>query len=168
MTENAEPLSAEQRELVAVGASVGAGCHPCVRHHIKAAVETGVSEERLIAALTSSDRIAAEATTHMVAHSRGVLGAEPTATAAPSSALDDALASFGAAIAANDKTAIEAQLAATRAAGATKAQLEQAVQTVAKVQENAARIHLREAERLVATASEEPAEKPAPSQKPLR
>jgi AhpD family alkylhydroperoxidase len=161
MTENTEQLSKEQKELVAVGASVGAGCHPCVKHHVMAAVEAGVDEERLIAALTSSDRIAAEATKRMVAHSRGALGADPTATAVPNSALDDALASFGAAIAANDKTAIEAQLAAAQAAGATKAQLEQAVQTTAKVQENAARIHLREAERLVAKAAEEPAENPA-------
>jgi AhpD family alkylhydroperoxidase len=28
-------LSLHQRELVAVGASVGAGCHPCVSHHIR-------------------------------------------------------------------------------------------------------------------------------------
>jgi AhpD family alkylhydroperoxidase len=168
MTENAVQLSTEQKELVAVGASVGAGCHPCVKHHVKTAVEAGVNEERLIAALTSSDRIAAEATKRMVAHSRGVLGADPTATAVPSSALDGALASFGAAIAANDKTAIEAQLAAAQAAGATKAQLEQAVQTAAKVQENAARIICARQSGWSRRQSKSPLRSPPPSRKPLR
>jgi AhpD family alkylhydroperoxidase len=162
MTDNGEHLSTEQKELVAVGASVGAGCHPCVKHHIRAAVEAGVGEERLIAALTSGDRIATEATKRMVTHSRGLLGAEPTAAAASASSLDDALASFGAAITANDRTAIETQLAAAQSAGVTQAQLGQAVKTAAKVQENAARIHLREAERLVAKSAEGPAEKASP------
>lgn len=152
MVDKAEQLSAEQKELVAVGASVGAGCHPCVKHHIKAAVKAGVGEERLIAALTASDRIATEATKRMAVHSRGVLGAEPTASATARSPLDDALASFGAAVAANDRAAIESQIAAARAAGASRAELEQAVQTAATVQENAARIHIREAERLIGDA----------------
>lgn len=153
MTDNAEQLGPEQEELVAVGASVGAGCHPCVRHHIKAAVEAGVDTEQLLTALSSADRIAAEATRRMATHSRGVLGVDPTASVAAAASLDDTLASFGAAITANDKVAIEAQLAAARAAGASQAQLQEAVQTAAKVQENAARIHLREAERLVAKSA---------------
>lgn len=149
MTNDTERLSEKQKELVAVGASVGAGCHPCVKHHIKAAVKAGVGEQRLVAALTSSDRIGVEASKRMAAHSRGVLGVEPTASAAAESSLDDALASFGAAVAANDRAAIEAQVAAGRAAGASPAQLQEAVEAAATVQENAARIHVREAERLV-------------------
>ena len=149
MTEHAETLTVEQKELVAVGASVGAGCHPCVRHHIKAAVMAGVDEQRVLAALATSDRIAAEAVERMGPYSREVLGVEPTARAAAGSSLDDALAGFGAAIAANDAAAINGQLLAARAAGASISQLETAIETAANVQRNAARIHVREAERLV-------------------
>lgn len=149
MTDTAEQLSPEQTELVAVGASTSAGCHPCVKHHIKEAVKAGLGEEQLVAALTSGDRIASEATKRMATHSRAVLGVEPTVRAAPASSLDDALVSLGAAIAANDKVAIEAQIAVARAAGVSQAQLESAVKVAATVQENAGRIHIREAERLV-------------------
>jgi AhpD family alkylhydroperoxidase len=149
MTGGKETLTTEQKEFVLVGASVGAGCHPCVKHHIKAALKAGVEEQRLVAALTSGDRVAAEANERMGVHSRGVLGVEPTASAAMASSLDDALASFGAAVAANDKAAIEAQITAARAAGASGSQLQAAIQAAAAVQENAARIHIREAERLV-------------------
>ena len=153
MTGDEQRLSGEQVELVAVGASVGVGCHPCVRHHLKAATEAGVGEQRLVAALASSDRVAAEAGERMVAHARGVLGVEPGASAQAESSLDDALASFGAALGANDKVAIEQQMLAAQAAGASRSELEQAIQTAAKVQENAARIHVREAERLLEQAT---------------
>jgi len=33
------------KELVAIGASVGAHCQPCLEYHIKAAIELGVTEE---------------------------------------------------------------------------------------------------------------------------
>ena len=149
MTEHAETLTVEQKELVAVGASVGAGCHPCVRHHIKAAVKAGVDQSHVLAALATGDRIAAEAVRRMGPYSREVLGVEPTASAAAASSLDDALAALGAAIAANDAAAIDGQLLAARAAGASISQLEAAIETAANVQRNAARIHVREAERLV-------------------
>ena len=158
MTEHAETLTVEQKELVAVGASVGAGCHPCVRHHIKAAVKAGVDEQRVLAALATSDRIAAEAVERMGPYSREVLGAEPTARAAAASSLDDALAAFGAAIAANDAAAIKVQLLGARAAGASISQLEAAIETAANVQRNAARIHIREAERLLGQPAADPDE----------
>src|SRR6266571_3115693 len=61
MTTDAQKLSEEQKELVAVGASVGAGCHPCVSYHIKAGAKAGLSGDRLLAAVTSAERVAAEA-----------------------------------------------------------------------------------------------------------
>jgi AhpD family alkylhydroperoxidase len=143
-----QKLGSEQRELVAVGASVGAGCHPCVNYHIKAATKAGVTGERLLAALASSERVAAEAAERMTVHARGKLGTEVTAPAA-ASPLDDALASFGGALGANDLANIEHHMRAAADLGASHAQLEEAIATAQKVQENATRIHVREARRLL-------------------
>ena len=143
-----QKLSSEQRELVAVGASVGAGCHPCVSYHIKAATKAGVTGERLLAALASSERVASEAAERMTVHARGQLGPGVTAPAA-ASPLDDALASFGGALGANDLVNIEHHMRAAAELGASHAQLEEAIATAQKVQENATRIHVREARRLL-------------------
>jgi AhpD family alkylhydroperoxidase len=148
MTTQEQNLSAEQKELVAVGASVGAGCQPCVSHHLKAAAKAGLDGEQLLAAVTSAERVSAEAAVAMADHARGKLG--PTVTsAALLSRLEEALASLGAALGANDKQNIERQLRAAADLGASRSQLEQAIETAHNVQENAARIHLHEAERLL-------------------
>jgi AhpD family alkylhydroperoxidase len=146
-------LSSEQKELVAVGASVGAGCHPCVSHHLKAGAKAGLEGEQLLAAVTSAERVTAEAAVAMGDHVRAKLG--PTVTApALLSRLEQALASLGAALGANDATNIERQLRTALELGASRPQLEQAIDTAHTVQENAARIHLREAQRLLDSLAE--------------
>jgi AhpD family alkylhydroperoxidase len=148
MTTEQQNLSPEQRELVAVGASVGAGCHPCVSHHLKAGAKAGLDGERLLAAVTSAERVTAEAAVAIGDHVRGKLGPSVTQPALQSR-LEEALASLGAALGANDATNIERQLRAAVALGASRPQLQQAIETAHGVQENAARIHVREAERLL-------------------
>lgn len=143
-----QKLSLEQKELVAVGASVGAGCHPCVDHHLKAGAKAGLDGEQLLAAVTNAERVAAEAAVVMGDHVRGTLGAS-VAEPAFLSRLEEALTSLGAALGANDAGSIERQLRTALDLGATKPELEQAIATAHTVQENAARIHLREAERLL-------------------
>ena len=146
MTSQEQNLSAEQKELVAVGASVGAGCQPCVSHHLKAGAQAGLEGEQLLAAVASAERVSAEAAVAMSDHARAKLGANNT-TPALLSRLEEALASLGAALGANDPTNIERQLRAAADLGATRLQLQQALETAHTVQENAARIHLREAQR---------------------
>ena len=70
MATNEQRLSMEQRELVAVGASIGAGCHPCVKYHIKAGTDAGLAGGRLLAAVTSAERVAVEAAERMHVHAR--------------------------------------------------------------------------------------------------
>jgi AhpD family alkylhydroperoxidase len=145
-----EKLSPEQNELLAVGVSVGAGCHPCVDHHLNAGAKAGLDGGRLLAAVTSAERVTAEAAVRMGDHLRGKLG--PTVSEpALLSPLEEALASLGAALGANDAENIERQLRTALDSGASRPQLEQAIETARTVQENAARIHLREAERLIDT-----------------
>jgi AhpD family alkylhydroperoxidase len=146
-------LNTEQKELVAVGASVGAGCHPCVSHHLKAGAKAGLEGEQLLAAVTSAERVTAEAAVAIGDHVRAKLG--PTVTEpALLSRLEQALASLGAALGANDATNIERQLRSALELGASRQQLEQAIDTAHTVQENAARIHLREAQRLLDSLAE--------------
>ena len=143
-----QELNLEQRELVAVAASVGAGCQPCVSHHLKAGAKAGLDGERLLAAVTSAERVTAEAAVAMGDHVRGKLGPD-VASPALLSRLEEALAALGAALGANDAKNIEHQLRAALELGASRSQLQQAIETAHTVQENAARIHLREAERLL-------------------
>jgi AhpD family alkylhydroperoxidase len=143
-----QELSLEQKELVAVAASVGAGCQPCASHHLKAGANAGLEGERLLAAVTSAERVSAEAAVAMGDHVRGKLG-PGVASPALLSRLEEALASLGAALGANDAKNIERQLRAALELGASRSQLQQAIKTAHTVQENAARIHVREAERLL-------------------
>ena len=39
-------------ELVAIGASVAANCHPCVKYHVAKAAEVGVSKEDIAEAVS--------------------------------------------------------------------------------------------------------------------
>ncbi len=143
-----QSLSGEQKELVAVGASIGSGCHPCTDYHLKAGAKVGLDGERLLAAVSSAERAAAEAAVRMTDHVRRELGPEVKVPAA-ASALDDALASFGAALGANDLSNIERHMRAAVELGASRPQLQEAIDVAQNVQQNAIRIHLREAERLL-------------------
>ncbi len=148
MTSRELNLSAEQKELVAVGASVGAGCQPWVSHHLKAGARAGLEGEQLLAAVASAERVGAEAAVAMGDHARATLGASVTSPALLSR-LEEALASLGAAFGANDATNIERQLRAAASLGASRSQMRQAIDTAHDVQESAARIHLGEAEPLL-------------------
>src|SRR5512133_3433640 len=150
MTTPEQNLSPEQKELAAVGASVGAGCHPCVSHHLNAGAKAGLDGEQLLAAVTSAERVNAEAAVAMGDHVRAKLG-PGVSSPALLPRLEDALASLGAALGANDARNIERQLRAAAELGASRSQLQQAIETAHTVHENAARIHLCDAKRRLDT-----------------
>ena len=68
MTKDEQKLGLEQRESMAIGASVGAGCYPCVSHHIQASRAAGLSSDRLLAATTSAEGVMIQATSRMAVH----------------------------------------------------------------------------------------------------
>jgi len=152
MATEEQKLDGEQRELVAVAASVGAGCHPCVSYHVKAATKAGLTGGRLLGAVTSAERVAGEAAERMAVHARTELGTQATDPVAVSP-LDDALASLGAALAANDLVNIEGQMLAAARAGASQSQLQEALEVAQNVQQHAARIHFEKAVRLLETSA---------------
>jgi len=40
-------MKGKMKELVAIGASIGSNCTPCLKHHIRLAKEYGASEEEI-------------------------------------------------------------------------------------------------------------------------
>ena len=40
------------KKLIAVGASVGANCHPCLEHHVGKALEFGIDRNEIMEAIT--------------------------------------------------------------------------------------------------------------------
>ena len=146
MAPDTQNLSPAQKELIAVGASVGAGCHPCVSHHLKAGAQAGLDAGQLLAAVAGAEAVASEATVLVADHARGKVGQTAAATLSP---LEDALAALGAALGANDAAAIDLQLRAALDLGVSKQQLREAIATAKNVQENAGRIHARKADELL-------------------
>lgn len=41
----------QTRKLIAVGASVGANCHPCLEYHVGKALESGIDENEIMEAV---------------------------------------------------------------------------------------------------------------------
>jgi AhpD family alkylhydroperoxidase len=152
-----QKLSEDQRELVAIGASIGAGCHPCVSHHLKAGAKAGLSVERLLGSVVRAELAAAESAERLTDHVRAQLGSEvrePKVTPP----LDEALASLGGALGANDLANVERQLLAAQQHGVSRSQLRDAIELGRGVQENATRMHFRAAldllERATATGQQ--------------
>ena len=153
MGDEQQRLTDDQRELVAIGASVGAGCQPCVTHHLKAGAKAGMPPERLLAGVINAELAAAESAERLTDHVRAQLGSEvkePKAT--PS--LDEALASLGGALASNDLTNVRRQLKVCQQLGMTRTQLREAIELGRAVQENATRMHFRAALDLLERATE--------------
>jgi AhpD family alkylhydroperoxidase len=146
MNTDERELSQQEKELVGLGASVGAGCHPCLDYHLKTAIKADLDDDRLRTAITTAQLVTAQAAEDLALHIRRQLDTEDLTPAAPA-ASDIELAALGAAIGANDRTNIERHMTAAAALGVTRSQLQQAIDVANNVQTNAAGIHLRAAQR---------------------
>jgi len=90
-------LNLRDRELVALGAALAAGCAPCLDYHVPRAREAGLSDEEMAEAIALADKIrrvpadkALETATHAIAAPYATAGEEscagsPERTAGPSS-----------------------------------------------------------------------------------
>ncbi len=47
MSENVSPLSPQVAELVAIGASIGGNCLPCLRYHFAEAIKNGCTIQEI-------------------------------------------------------------------------------------------------------------------------
>jgi AhpD family alkylhydroperoxidase len=55
-------LASAERELIALGISVAAGCKPCTSHHLRAAREAGVTDEEMMEAVAVAVSVRTHAT----------------------------------------------------------------------------------------------------------
>ena len=81
-------LEQTEKELVAIGASVGAGCRPCIEHHVMAAREVGLSESELADAVDAAFALRTQATALFAGRVRELLGGSASALEPPPSATD--------------------------------------------------------------------------------
>jgi AhpD family alkylhydroperoxidase len=122
-------LTQKEKELVAIGASIAAGCQPCTEHHFKAVREAGATEAEIRRAVDAALCVRNSATKIMTELAEKQLGngraiEEPCCS---SKALINELVSVGAALAVNCTTNLETHLQAARTAGATDRQIQTAL-----------------------------------------
>lgn len=134
-------MQRKEKELIAVAASIAAGCEFCTRFHVKAARECGAVDDELQGMVNLALTVRERATTRMASVAWGELGrnfAPPSCeNSMPVNRLD-ALASAAAALAANCGSGVPMFLAAAIKAGATDADTQVALGLARKIKPVAA------------------------------
>jgi AhpD family alkylhydroperoxidase len=149
-------------EFVALGASVGAGCRPCLKYHVNAARKAGIGEPGIRHAVDVALRIRRQASDDMARLADELLdGADPAE--APEQAPDatsDALIAIGAAFAAGSVPLLASCLAAARRIGTPEPKIQMALTIARTVKREAGKKVDKAADALVTSqtaAVEEPA-----------
>ena len=154
-------LEQKDKELVAIGASIGALCRPCIDHHIPAGRDAGLTEPELARAVETAEathRIAAELLSR---RSRELLQAAATRAggavqAEPTSRLDG-LVALGASIGGNCHPLLEQHIAGALRQGLTASQVRSAIKMAEIVQQHAAGITAGKAAAALEAAEPNPA-----------
>jgi len=76
------------KELIAIGASVGAHCQPCLTYHVEKARELGLDDEEIRVAIETGHMVEKGAMSAMRKFSANILDAASSATACKSSTGD--------------------------------------------------------------------------------
>lgn len=85
-------MDQKTKELIAIGASVGAHCQPCLTWHVQKAREMGIDDESIREAIETGHRVEKGAMSAMRKFSDGLLSAQ---TASTNQETCDALKVFG-------------------------------------------------------------------------
>jgi AhpD family alkylhydroperoxidase len=67
-------LTDAQREFVALGAAIGAGCQPCTQYHVRAALKAGLGREEILQALEQAQSVRQEGGVAVANVGRTMLG----------------------------------------------------------------------------------------------
>ena len=134
-------LEQKEKELAAIGASIGANCRPCIEHHLPAGREAGLSETELADAVATARTVGHRAVELFSTRVDELLGhggsaQEPGPPAGTSSERE--LVALGASVGANSHPLLQVHIAAALDAGLTPVQVEAALQMAEYVQERAA------------------------------
>ncbi len=154
-------LDQKDKELVAIGASIGALCRPCIEHHIPAGRDAGLTEPELARAARVAEATHRTATGLLSGRTRELLrgGEVPAGAAAqtePMSQLDE-LVVLGASIGANCHPLLEQHIACALQHGLTADQVRSAIKMAEIVQQHAAEITASKAAAALEAAEPNPA-----------
>ncbi len=106
-------LTLKEKELVAVGISVAAGCRPCTRYHLRAVREAGASQDEIRAGLRVALQARKSAAERMEHWALALLDADEQQTEAePPAAVDrlEQLTGLGATFSVNCSESLREQL----------------------------------------------------------
>jgi AhpD family alkylhydroperoxidase len=146
-------LTEKEHELVALGASIGAGCRPCTRYHVGAALKNGLTVEEVQRAIGEAQSARCEAVSFVGDVGRTSLGIESGGNGdhlQPASR-EQLLVYLGAAAGGNAADLVK--LYASETPGGTRLsgeELRSALEIAEDVKEHAAEFFRRDAERLTA------------------
>ncbi len=134
-------LEQRDKELAAIGASIGSNCRPCVDHHIPAAREAGLSEAELTQAVATARAVRDRAVVLLTSRVEELLGGEsvrPTPGSVAEGSRDEELVAIGASIGANSHSLLEVQIANALGLGLTSTEVGAALAMAERVQRRAA------------------------------
>lgn len=150
-----ERLTPEQREMVAIGASVGAGCLPCSSFHFKQSRAIGLEAGRMLAAALEAEHVVSDANERLSVHVHEEFDAN-TDSPANMPRIDRELAALGASITANSLPNMRRHLIKASECGLSGKQLAEAIRVAAQVQKKAGEGHIEEAARFLGHLGAEP------------
>ena len=133
-------LTDVQRESVALGASVGAGCQPCTQYHVRAALKAGLSREEILRSLDEAEAVRRQGGVAVANVGRTMLGLgqeEAQVDAQPSDGRQ-ALVYIGAAAGCNSGGLLARYLEGAGGLGLSAEELAEAVQVAQTVKEKGA------------------------------
>lgn len=133
-------LEQRDKELAAIGSSIGCSCRPCIEYHIPAGRKAGLSEADLAEAVAIARTVRDEAIELLAPRVDELLGAasasaEPAPVAETSRA--HALVCLGASFGANSHPLLEHHIAAALYLGLSSAEVEAAIRMAGYVQKRA-------------------------------
>ena len=133
---NHKTLTQKEKELIATGASVAAGCQPCTAHHFKAVRDAGATEEEISQAVADALCVRNSATRVLKELTEQLLGNGPTTeeSCCSSKPLIGELVSIGASFAVNCTTNMATHLEKAQAVGATEQQIKVAIGIARSIQ----------------------------------
>jgi AhpD family alkylhydroperoxidase len=137
------PLDQREKELAAIGASIGSNCRPCIEHHIAAGREAGLSDGEVQDAVATAHAVRVQAVELLSARVSQLLGHggvahEPAGLAQASRGGE--LVALGASVGANSHSLLRLHIGAAIDMGLTPLQIRSALKMAEYVQQRAAEL----------------------------
>jgi AhpD family alkylhydroperoxidase len=137
------PLEQRDKELAAIGASIGANCRPCIEHHLAAGREAGLSGQDLDDAVASAHLLRRQAVNLLSARIDELLGhggSPPEPVAFVETSTERELVALGVSVGANSHALLHLHVGAALDAGLDLPQVRSALKMAGYVQQRAAEI----------------------------